>query len=39
MMIEPWVYGVLTATAVLTGFIDAIAGGGGLIMMPALLTA
>jgi hypothetical protein len=38
-MIEPWVYGALTATAVLTGFIDAIAGGGGLIMMPALLSA
>ena len=36
-MIEPWVYPVLTATAVLTGFIDAIAGGGGLIMMPVLL--
>ncbi len=39
MIIEPWIYGALTATAVLTGFIDAIAGGGGLIMMPALLTA
>ncbi len=38
-MIEPWMYAVLTATAVLTGFIDAIAGGGGLIMMPALLSA
>ncbi len=38
-MIEPWVYAALTATAVLTGFIDAIAGGGGLIMMPALLFA
>ena len=38
-MIEPWVYPVLTAVAVLTGFIDAIAGGGGLIMMPALLFA
>ena len=36
-MIETWVYPALTATAVLTGFIDAIAGGGGLIMMPALL--
>lgn len=36
-MIEPWVYPTLTAVAVLTGFIDAIAGGGGLIMMPALL--
>jgi uncharacterized membrane protein YfcA len=38
-MIEPVVYPLLTATAVLTGFIDAIAGGGGLIMMPALLFA
>ena len=38
-MIEPWVYPVLTATAVLTGFIDAIAGGGGMIMVPALLFA
>ena len=38
-MIEPWVYPALTATAVLTGFIDAIAGGGGLIMMSALLFA
>jgi uncharacterized protein len=38
-MIETWVYPVLTATAVLTGFVDAIAGGGGLIMMPALLFA
>ena len=38
-MIEPWAYVALTATAVLTGFIDAIAGGGGLIMMPALLFA
>ena len=36
-MIEPWVYPALTATAVVTGFIDAIAGGGGLIIMPALL--
>jgi uncharacterized membrane protein YfcA len=37
-MMELWVYPALTATAVLTGFIDAIAGGGGLIMMPALLS-
>ena len=36
-MIETWVYPALTFIAVLTGFIDAIAGGGGLIMMPALL--
>ena len=38
-MIEPWVYPVLTAVAFFTGFIDAIAGGGGLIMVPALLFA
>ena len=38
-MIEPWIFAALTATAALTGFIDAIAGGGGLIMMPALLSA
>jgi len=38
-MIEPGIYAALTATAVLTGFIDAIAGGGGLVMMPALLFA
>jgi uncharacterized membrane protein YfcA len=38
-MLEPWVYPALTATAVLTGFIDAVAGGGGLIMLPALLFA
>ena len=38
-MIESWVYPVLTAVAVLTGFVDSIAGGGGLIMMPALLSA
>ena len=38
-MIEPWLYPVLTVTAVLTGFVDAVAGGGGLIMLPALLFA
>ena len=38
-MIDPWLYPALTATAVLAGFIDAIAGGGGLIMVPALLFA
>lgn len=38
-MIDPWLYPALTAVAVLTGFVDAIAGGGGLIMMPALLFA
>jgi uncharacterized membrane protein YfcA len=38
-MIEPWVIAVLTGVAFFTGFIDAIAGGGGLIMVPALLFA
>lgn len=38
-MIEPWVYVLLPAVAVLTGFIDAISGGGGLIMMPTMLWA
>jgi len=36
-MIEPTTYFALAATGVLPGFIDSIAGGGGLIMMPALL--
>ena len=37
--IATWLYPALTSTAVLTGFVDAIAGGGGLIMMPALIYA
>jgi len=39
MTIDSWLYPALTATAVISGFIDAIAGGGGLIMVPALLFA
>lgn len=38
-MIDAWLYPVLTAVAFVTGVIDAVAGGGGLIMMPALLWA
>ncbi|MBC2669377.1 TSUP family transporter [Novosphingobium piscinae] len=38
-MIEPWLYAGLTGVAVVAGFIDSIAGGGGLIMMPTLLFA
>ena len=38
-MIAPATYAAMTATAVLTGFIDSIAGGGGLVMMPAMLFA
>ena len=34
-----WLYPALTGTAALTGMVDAIAGGGGLIMLPALLYA
>ncbi|MCW1381787.1 TSUP family transporter [Novosphingobium sp. KCTC 2891] len=38
-LVPLWLYPALTGTAVVTGFIDAIAGGGGLIMMPALIYA
>jgi uncharacterized membrane protein YfcA len=38
-MIEPPLIALLTGVAFVTGFIDAIAGGGGLIMMPALLMS
>ena len=38
-MIAATTYAAMTATAVLTGFIDSIAGGGGLVMMPAMLFA
>lgn len=42
-MLEPaqldlWLYPALTLVAILTGFIDAVAGGGGLVMMPILLS-
>jgi uncharacterized membrane protein YfcA len=33
------IYAAMTAAAMVAGFIDAIAGGGGLITVPALLTA
>jgi uncharacterized protein len=38
-MIEPWVFVLLPAVGVVSGFVDAIAGGGGLIMMPTMLWA
>lgn len=43
LMIEPahldlWFYPALTCVAVISGFIDAVAGGGGLVMMPVLLS-
>ena len=36
---DPVVIALLTVTALLAGTVDAIAGGGGLITLPALLTA
>ncbi len=36
---DPLVVAMLTVTALLAGTVDAIAGGGGLITLPALLTA
>jgi uncharacterized membrane protein YfcA len=38
-MLEPWAYAALTAVAAVAGFIDSIAGGGGLLIIPALLFA
>src|SRR4051794_27173163 len=38
-MLEPWVYVALTLVAVIAGFIDSIAGGGGLLVIPAFLFA
>jgi uncharacterized membrane protein YfcA len=38
-MLDPWIYFALTAIAVVAGFVDSIAGGGGLIVIPALLWA
>ena len=37
--LTPLVLGLLVVVAFLAGFIDAIAGGGGLLTIPALLTA
>jgi len=36
--ISPMLFVVLTGVAVITGTVDAVAGGGGLIMMPALIA-
>ena len=38
-MLEPWVYVALTLVAFVAGFIDSIAGGGGLLIVPAFLFA
>lgn len=39
ILLEPLTIAILCAVAFLAGFIDAIAGGGGLLTVPALLTA
>ena len=38
-VLAPYVYAVLAAAGAAAGFIDAIAGGGGLISFPALMWA
>lgn len=38
-MIDAWLYGALFLTGLAAGFIDAIAGGGGLLTLPMLLWA
>ena len=37
-MIRPWLYPLLFFTGLLAGFVDSIAGGGGLITIPVLLN-
>jgi uncharacterized membrane protein YfcA len=37
MDVAPWWYGVLFASGLLAGWVDSIAGGGGLITIPVLL--
>ena len=36
--VAAWLYPTMFAVAIFTGFVDSIAGGGGLVMMPALLA-
>ena len=37
-MIEPWLYPLLFLTGLAAGFVDSIAGGGGLITIPVFLS-
>jgi len=37
-MLELWQWPLLFATGVAAGFVDSIAGGGGLITLPVLLS-
>lgn len=38
-MLEPWVLALLGGVGAVAGFVDAVAGGGGTIALPALLAA
>ena len=38
-MLDPLILLALAAVGMLAGFVDAIAGGGGMIALPALLSA
>src|SRR6266436_8296322 len=38
-MISPWILPLLFVTGLCAGFVDSIAGGGGLITLPFLLNA
>src|SRR5712671_2271953 len=37
-MLEPWKLPLLFATGLVAGFVDSIAGGGGLITLPVMLS-
>src|SRR5712675_862947 len=37
-MVHPWQIAVLFATGLVAGFVDSIAGGGGLITLPVMLS-
>ena len=39
LALDPTTWALLCAVALAAGFIDAIAGGGGMLTVPALLTA
>lgn len=38
LLLEPNAWAIITAIGLIAGFIDAVAGGGGLLSIPALLT-
>jgi len=38
LMLKPWHLPILFGTGLIAGFVDSIAGGGGLITLPVLLS-